>query len=34
MASRNTVIKNDTRFESALQYSLDFSFLILYILVD
>ena len=35
MASRNIVIKNDTRcFKSALQWSLDFSFLVLYILAD
>ena len=35
MASRNIVIKNNTRcFKSALQWSLDFSFLVLYILAD
>ena len=35
MASRNIVIKNNTRcFKSALQLSLDFSFLVLYILAD
>ena len=35
MASRNIVIKNNTfRFKSALQQSLDFSFLGLYILAD
>ena len=35
MANRNIVIKNNTRcFKSALQQSLDFSFLFLYILAD
>ena len=32
MASRNIVIKNNTRcFKSALQWSLDFSFLVVYL---
>ena len=35
MASLNIVIKNNTRcFKSALQYSLDFSFLVFYIMAD
>ena len=35
MASWNIVIRNNTRcFKSALQYSLDFLFLVLYILAD